>query len=153
MFIYIYPKQGKIAVSKSNCHKELLILKKWLLCRIFVLKKKLFWKNTCCEKVTVLKKEKKAAALKKHLLQKCNCCGEVVTLKKCEKVTSPKTNLSWKSRNTCEKGNHYLKTKNRLVKLNLFPHPGKFHLRFPMNIGPNRRRKKSLGYVSVILSS
>ena len=42
---------------------------------------------------------------------KCNCFVEVVTLKKCEKVTSPKIKLSCKSRNTCEKGNRYLKKK------------------------------------------
>ena len=42
---------------------------------------------------------------------KCNCFVEVVTLKKCEKVASPKIKLSCKSRNTCEKGNRYLKKK------------------------------------------
>ena len=43
------------------------ILKKWLLCRSFALKKKLFRKGNCCEKVTVLKQEilKKKAILKK----------------------------------------------------------------------------------------
>ena len=112
LFRYFYPKQWKTAVPKSNCHKELFILKKWLLCRIFVLKKKLFWKNNCYKKVVVLKKEKKAAAL----FRKCNCRVEVVTLKKCEKVASPKIKLSSKSPNTCEKGNRYLKkkTKNKL---------------------------------------
>ena len=55
----------KIAVPKSNCCKEPPILKKWLLYRIFAPKKKLFWKNNSCEKVTVLKKEKTAAVLKK----------------------------------------------------------------------------------------
>ena len=59
----------------------------------------------------VLKKVKKAAALKKYLLRKCDCCVEVVTLKKCEKVACPKIELSCKSRNTCEKGNRYLKEK------------------------------------------
>ena len=54
-----------MAVAKNNCHKELPILKKWLLCRSFYPKKKLFWKNNACEKVTVLEKEKKAAVLKK----------------------------------------------------------------------------------------
>ena len=52
----------KIAVPKSNCCKEPPILKKWLLYRIFAPKKKLFWKNNSCEKVTVLKKEKTADA-------------------------------------------------------------------------------------------
>ena len=102
---------------------------------MFALKKKLFWKNNCCEKVTVLKKEKKAAALKKYLLRKLNCCVEVVTLKKCEEVASPKIKVSLKSRNTCEKGNHYLK-KNPQIRLVItfnwncfperFPHSGKY---------------------------
>ena len=109
-FRYFYSKQGKRAVPKSNCHKKLLILKKWLHCRIFVLKKSYSEKITAA-KVTVLKKVKKAAALKKYLLRKCDCCVEVVTLKKCEKVACPKIELSCKSRNTCEKGNRYLKEK------------------------------------------
>ena len=54
-----------IAAPKSNCHKELPILKKWLLCRSFVPKKSYSEKNDSCEKKTVLKKEKKAAVLKK----------------------------------------------------------------------------------------
>ena len=57
----------KIAVPESNCGKELAVLKKSLLCRIFAPKKKLFWKNNSCEKVTVLKKEKTAPALKQLL--------------------------------------------------------------------------------------
>ena len=40
-------------------------------------------------------------------------CEEVATLKMCEEVASPKIDLSWKSRNTCEKGNRYLKKKNK----------------------------------------
>ena len=103
--------------EKQLFRKVTVILKKWLLCRIFVLKKKLFWKNNCSEKVAVLKKEKKAAALKKYLLRKCNCCVEVVTLKKCEKVASPKIKLSWKSCNTCKKGNRYLKKKKKWNKI------------------------------------
>ena len=55
----------KKPAPKSNCRKELPILKKWLLCRIFAPKKKLFWKNNSSEKVAVLKKEKTAAVLKK----------------------------------------------------------------------------------------
>ena len=65
LFRYFYPKQGKTAVPKSNCHKELLILKNWLLRKIFVLKKKLFWKNNCCNKVTVLKKGEKSSCSEK----------------------------------------------------------------------------------------
>ena len=68
--------------------------------------------------MAVLKNEKTAAALKKYVLRKCNCCVEVVTLKKCEKVASPKTKLSWKSRNTCEKGNRYLKKKQTTKQKN-----------------------------------
>ena len=63
--IFILNSSSEKAVPKSNSHKEIPILKKWLLCRIFAPKKKLFWKNNSCEKVTVLKKEKTAAVLKK----------------------------------------------------------------------------------------
>ena len=56
MFI-LNSSSGKIAVPKSNCCKEPPILKKWLLYKIFALKKKLFWKNNSCEKVTSEKGE------------------------------------------------------------------------------------------------
>ena len=104
----------KIAIPKSNWRKELPILKKWLLWRVFAPKSKLFWKNNSCEKVNVLKKEKTAAVLKKHLPRKINCCVEVVTLKKGEEVASTKTKLSWKSGNICEKRNRYLKKRNQI---------------------------------------
>ena len=63
--------------------------------------------------MTVLKKEKTAAVLKKQLPRKSNCCVELVTLKKCEEVVSTKIKLSWKSGNTCENGNCYLKKRNQ----------------------------------------
>ena len=40
--IFILKSSSEKAVPKSNCYKELCILKKWLLCRIFAPKKKLF---------------------------------------------------------------------------------------------------------------
>ena len=80
----------KITVPESNCRKELPIFKKWLLCRSFTPKKKLFWKNNSCEKVTVVKKEKKAAVLKKYLHRKNNRCVKVVTLKKSTKKDTTK---------------------------------------------------------------
>ena len=49
-FRYFYPKQGKTAVPKNNCHKNLLVVKKWVLCRIFVLKKESY-----SEKITAAK--------------------------------------------------------------------------------------------------
>ena len=89
----------KVALLKSNCPKELPILRLLLLGKIFALKREPCWKNNCCEKLTVLKKK----------LIKKDCCVEVSTLKKFEEVSSPKMKLSWKSRNICEKGNHHLK--------------------------------------------
>ena len=126
----------KIAVPKSNCRKELPILKKWLLCRIFAPKKKLFWKNNSCEKRTFLKKEKTTAVLKKQLRRKSNCCVEVVTLKKCEGVASARIEFSWISGNICEKGNRYLKKRNQtglaitlIIFSKRFPHPYKYSWR------------------------
>ena len=70
----------KVAVQKSNCHKKLLILTKWLLGRSFVPKNWTFWKNNCCEEMILSKTEllKKPAALKKEILRKSNFCVEVV---------------------------------------------------------------------------
>ena len=112
LFILSSSSEKKKLFRKVTALKN--FLKKCLLFRSFTLKKKLFRKMTCYEKVTVLKKEKKAAALKKYLLRKSNCCFKVVTLKKCKKVTSPKIKLSWKSRNTCENWNCYLKKSLKL---------------------------------------
>ena len=104
--------------EKNSCSE------KWLLCRIFAPKKKLFWKDNSCEKVSVLKKEKTAGVLKKYLPRKSNFCVEVGTLKKCEEVASTKIKFSWKSGNICEKGNRYLKRRNqiRLAITFNFPH-------------------------------
>ena len=81
-----YPKN--IAVPKSNCRKELPILKKWLVCWIFAPRKSVFWKNNSCKKVTVLKKEllfwKTAAPLKTfwrwlaHLISRFACNTRVI---------------------------------------------------------------------------
>ena len=54
----------KITVPKSNCRKEVLILKKWLFYRSFASNKKLFWKHNSFEKVTVLKKGEKSSCSK-----------------------------------------------------------------------------------------
>ena len=75
--------------AKKRSYSEIITAKKWL-----------FLKNQLL---------KKAAVLKKQLLWESYCCVEVVTLKNCEEEASPKTRLSWKSRNLCEKGNRYLK--------------------------------------------
>ena len=88
--------------------------------------------------MTVPKKQKRAAALKKYLLRKCNCCVDVVTLKKCEKVAYPKIKLSWKRRNTCQRGNRYLQKKKK-KKIDYwwnyfperFPHPEKHSYEIP----------------------
>ena len=95
--------------------------------------------------MTVLKKEKKAAALKKYLLRKCNYCVEVVTLKKCEKVASPKIKLSCKSRNTCVKGNQIRKGKQIRLLIEIIFQRGfltleSIHMRFPMYTGSNGGR-------------
>ena len=89
----------KVAVPKSNCTKELPILKKWLLGRRFAQKNQVFLKNNCCKEMTLSKTEllKKEAALKKQLLRKSNCCVGAVTLKKCKEVASRKIKLSLKS--------------------------------------------------------
>ena len=69
--------------SKSACSVEVLLRKR-----------SYSGKNNYCEKVTNLKKGKKAAVLKKLLSRKSNYCVKVVTLKKCEEVASPKIKLS-----------------------------------------------------------
>ena len=51
--------RGKKAVPKSNCHKELLILKKWM----FALKQKLFWKKWLLRKSDCSEKRRKKQLL------------------------------------------------------------------------------------------
>ena len=75
----------RVVLPKSNYPKELPILKWWLFGRSSTLKKQVFWKNNCCEELTVLEKElvkksrysEETAAPKKKLLCRCNYSEEV----------------------------------------------------------------------------
>ena len=166
----------KYLLWKSNSLLDLFILnrkKKQLFRKVTAIRNFLFsrsgysvefslWKRSFSEKITAAKKWVFWKRRKKELLQKCNCSVEVVNLKKSGKVASPKLKLSWKSRNTCEKGNCYLKINPKLdswlhlieiISLRGFLFLVSIHMGFPMNICSNRQRKKSLGFVCVILSS
>ena len=127
LFILNIFSAKKVAFPRSNCPKELPVLKKWLLGWSFALKMQLFWKGSCCEEVTVLKKDllkKSSYSVDKAAPKKINSRVEAVTLKKCEELASPKIGLPWKSRNICEKGNCHLKRNPNLnsayVELKLF---------------------------------
>ena len=144
----------KYLLWKSNSLLDLFILnrkKKQLFRKVTAIRNFLFsrsgysvefslWKRSFSEKITAAKKWVFWKRRKKELLQKCNCSVEVVNLKKSGEVASPKLKLSWKSRNTCEKGNCYLKINPKLDSwLHLieiifperFPLPGKYSYGIP----------------------